>query len=71
MDVVEGGTGSCETGITFDVDGTEEVRIKFEDTVDIKEEFSIKVEDTTDTKDVIPEAVTFPPIKTELEVRLR
>jgi hypothetical protein len=63
MDVVEGGTGSySETCVTCD--GTEEVSIKIEDTIDIKEEVSIKVEDTTDTKD------EFPPIKTEHEVRL-
>ena len=57
VDVVEGETGSySETGVTCDVDGTEEV--------------SIKVEDPTDIRDEIPEAITFPPIKTELEVRL-
>ena len=57
VDVVEGETGSySETGVTCGVDGTEEV--------------SIKVEDATDIRDEIPEAVMFPPIKTELEVRL-
>jgi hypothetical protein len=71
MDVVEGGTGSySETSVECDVDGTEEVSIKVEEAIDIKEEVSIKVEDTTVTKDEIPEAVSFPPIKTELEVRL-
>jgi hypothetical protein len=39
-----------------DVDGTEEVSIKFEEAIDIKDE--------------IPEAVTFLPIKTEHQVRL-
>jgi len=81
---VEGETGSCsETGVTCDVDGTEEVSIKFEDAIDIKEEFnikvedaidikeelSIKVEDAIDIKDEIPED-TFPPLRTEQEVRL-
>jgi plasmid maintenance system antidote protein VapI len=48
---VEGETGSCnETCVTCDVDGTEEVSIKFEDTIDIKEEVSMKVEDTVDIK---------------------
>jgi hypothetical protein len=55
---VEGGTGSdIETCVKFDVDGTEEVSIKVEETIDIKDE--------------IPEAKSFPPIKTELEVRLQ
>jgi hypothetical protein len=57
MDVVESETVSySEAGVECDVDGTEEV--------------SIKVEDTTDTEDEIPEAISFPPINTELEVRL-
>jgi hypothetical protein len=57
MDVVKGETGSySETGVECDVDGTEEV--------------SIEVEDTTDTKNEIPEAISYPPINTELEVRL-
>jgi hypothetical protein len=54
-----------------DVDGTEEVSIEFEDNIDIKEEVSIKVEEAIDIKDEIPEAISFPPIKTEQEVRLR
>jgi len=54
MDVVGGETGCySETCVTCD-DGTEEVGIKFEDAIDIKDE--------------IPEALTFPPIKTEQEV---
>ena len=58
MDFVEGETGSCsETFVTCDVDGTEEVNIKVEEAIDIKDE--------------IPEATSFPPIKTEHEVRLR
>jgi hypothetical protein len=57
MGFVEGETGSCnETYVTFDVDGTEEVSIKVEETIDIKDE--------------IPEATSFPPINTEHEVRL-
>jgi hypothetical protein len=37
LDFVEGTTGSCiETCVTCDVDGTEEVSIKFEEAIDIK-----------------------------------
>jgi hypothetical protein len=58
VDFVEVGTGSCiETCVTCDVDGTGEV--------------SIKVEEAIDVKDEIPEAVSFPPIKTEHEVMLQ
>ena len=54
---VEGETGSYdETFVKCDVDGTEEVSIKVEEAIDIKDE--------------IPEAIIFPPIKTEQEVRL-
>jgi hypothetical protein len=53
-----------------DVDGTEEVSIEMEDTIDIKEEVSIKVEGAINIKDEIPEAISFPPIKSEHEVRL-
>ena len=57
MCFVEGGTGSCsETCVECDGGGTEEV--------------SIKVEDDIDVKDEMPEAISFPPIKTENEVRL-
>ena len=57
MDFVEGETGSCsETCVTSNVVGTEEVSIKVEEAIDIKDE--------------IPEAISFPPIKTEHEVRL-
>ena len=52
MGFVEGGTGSCiETCEECDVDGTEEVSIKVEETIDIKDE--------------IPQAKIFPPIKPE------
>ncbi len=55
LDFVEGGTGShIETSVTCDVDGTEEVSIKFEEAIDIKDE--------------IPEATEFSPIQTEHEV---
>ena len=48
MCYVEGETGSCNgTYVTCDVDGTEEVSIKVQDTVDMKKEVSIK-------DDVIP-----------------
>ena len=57
MCFVDGETGSCsETCVTCDVDGTEEVSIQVEGVIDIKDE--------------IPEAISFPPIKTENEVRL-
>jgi len=68
---VEGETGYCnETCVMCDVDGAEEVIVKVEDTIDIKEEFSIKVEEAVDIKSETPEAITFPSIKTEHEVRL-
>ena len=71
MGFVEGETGSCsETGVPCGGDGTGEVSIEFEDTIDIKEEVSVKVEEAIDIKDEIPEAITFPSIKTEHEVRL-
>ena len=54
---VEGGTLSCsETCVTCDDGGTEEVGINVEEAIDIKDE--------------MPEAISFPPIKTENEVRL-
>jgi hypothetical protein len=70
MDVGEGETGSYrETGVGCDVEGTEEVSIEFEDAIDIKDEVCIKVEDAIDIKNEISEAMTFPPINTEEEVR--
>jgi hypothetical protein len=72
MGCVEGETGYCsETCVTCDVDGTEEVSIDVEEAIDIIEEVSIKVEDAVDIKNESPEAISFPPIKTEHEVRLR
>ena len=57
MGCVEGGTGSCsKTCVTCDVDGSEEVSINVEEDIDIKNE--------------TPEAIKFPPIKTENEVRV-
>ena len=57
MGFVEGGTGCCiEKCVECNVDGTEEV--------------SITVEEALDIEDEIPEAISFPPIKTEHEVRL-
>ena len=57
MCFVERGTGSCsEACATCDVDGNEGVSINVEEDIDIKDE--------------IPEAIKFPPIKTEQEVRL-
>jgi len=57
MDSMEVETGSCsETCVMCDAVGTEE--------------FGIKVEEATDTKGEIPEAINFPEIKTECEVRL-
>jgi hypothetical protein len=49
---------------------SEAFSIEFEDTIEIKEEISIKVEEPIDIKDEMPEAISFPPIKTEQEVRL-
>ena len=70
MGFVEGETSSnSEPCVTCDVDGTEEVSINFEDAIDIKEEVSFKAEEAIDIKDEIPEALSFPPIKTEHEVR--
>jgi hypothetical protein len=71
MGFVEGETGYCtQTCVPCGVDGTEEVSIKVEGAIDIREELSIKIEDNIDTRDEIPEAITFPPVKTEHEVRL-
>jgi len=57
MDSVKSETGSCsETCVMCDTDGTEEV--------------AIKVEETIDTRSEIPRAITFSEIKTESEVRL-
>ena len=68
---VESETSSnSETCVTCDIDGTEEVSINFEDAIDIKEEVSFKVEEAIDIENDIPEAISFPPIKTEHEVRL-
>jgi hypothetical protein len=68
---VEGETGSCsETCVTCDVDGTAELSVNVEDSIDIKEEVSIEVEEFIDIKDEIPQALVFPPIKTKQEVRL-
>ena len=52
------------------IDIKEEVSIKVEEAIDIKEEVSNKVEGAINIKDEIPEAVSFPPMKTEHEVRL-
>jgi hypothetical protein len=56
MDFVEAETDYCnETCVKCDVDGTEEISIK-EEVIDIKRE--------------TPQALIFPPIKTEHEVRI-
>jgi len=56
--VLQNGLGFVEgeTGVKYDVDGSEEVGFKVEEAIDIKDE--------------IPEAISFPSIKTEHEVRL-
>jgi hypothetical protein len=55
MDCVGGETGSChETCVKCDVDGTEEIGIK---------------EEVVDIKDEITEAIIFPSVETEQEVR--
>jgi hypothetical protein len=57
MDFVGSGTGSLfDTCVPCDVNGTEEVSIKFKDSINIK--------------DRMPEAILFPPINTENEVRI-
>jgi len=57
MDFVEDETDSCPgTFVTCHVDDFEEASVKVEEAIDIKDE--------------IPEATSFPPIKTEHEVRL-
>jgi len=57
MDCVEGETGSCSaTCVQCAADGTEGVSIKIEEAIDIEDE--------------IPEAISFPEIKTEPEVKL-
>jgi hypothetical protein len=56
MDVVEGETVSCSDTCVTCCDGTEGGSIKVEEAIDIKDE--------------MPEAISFPPIKTEAEVRL-
>jgi len=70
MGYVEGETGYCnETCVMCDVDGAAEFSIKVEEAIDIKEEVNIKVEEAIDIKDETPEAITFPSVKTEHEVR--
>jgi hypothetical protein len=54
--------------VTGGVGGTGEGSIDFEEAIHIKEE-SIKVEEAADIKDEIPQAILFPPIKAESEVR--
>jgi hypothetical protein len=82
---VEGETGYCsETFVICGVEGTGEVSIDVEDPLDIKKEVSIKdeedigvkeevivkVEEAIDIKGETPQAISFPPIKTEREVSL-
>ena len=70
---VQGETGYySETCVTCDGDGTEEGGIKAIESIYIKEEFGINVEEeTVDINDEIQEAIPFPPVTTEHEVRLR
>jgi hypothetical protein len=69
---VEGETSYCsDTSLTGGVGGTGEGSITVDEAVDIKEEVCIKVEETVDIKEEIPEAINFPPIKKENEVRLQ
>jgi hypothetical protein len=55
--------------LTGGVGGIREGSVELEEGILIKEE-SIKVEEEADIKDDIPQAISFPPIKTEPEVRL-
>jgi hypothetical protein len=58
MNVVESEIGSCsDTCVTRDVGGNGDVGIEVEDAIDIKHE--------------IPEAISFPPVKNEDEIRLQ
>jgi hypothetical protein len=67
---VESETGYCsEPCVTGGVGGTGEVSVKVEDAIDVKEKGSIQFESVY-VKDEIPGTTTFPPIKTEQEVRL-
>jgi hypothetical protein len=65
-----GGTGEISIKVEDPLDIKEEVSIKVEDPLDIKEEVSIKVEEPIHIKDETAQAITFPEIKTEHEVRL-
>jgi hypothetical protein len=57
MGFVEGEAGSySDTRVRCEVDGAEEMSIKTEEAIDIKDE--------------LPEALSFPAIKTEREVRI-
>jgi hypothetical protein len=70
MSCVEGETGSSgETDVTCGVDGTREVGIKVEDSIDIKEEVGIKFE-AVYIKDEVAETTGCPPFETDHEVRL-
>jgi hypothetical protein len=55
--------------VTGGVGGTGEGCADVEWATDIKEEVGINVEEAVDVKDEMPEAIVFPPIKTEHEVR--
>ena len=68
---VEGETGACnEAGVVFDVGGNDEFIVEEEEAMHIKEEVSFKVEDDIEVKEETPEAISFPTVKTEQEVRL-
>jgi hypothetical protein len=60
-----------EAGIELEeaIDIEEEAGMDLEEAIDIKEEVSIKVEDNIHIKDETPEAITYPPVNTEHEVR--
>ena len=65
---IQGETDSCSEAHRDD--GSAEVTIKDENAINITEELTIKVEDAIDKKNEIPEAIIFPRIETEQEVRL-
>jgi hypothetical protein len=64
------GTGEVSIDVEDPLDIKEEVSIKVEDAIDVKEDVIVKVEEPIDIKGETPQAISFPPIKTEREVSL-
>jgi hypothetical protein len=71
MDCVEGETGTCSaTCVTCAADGTEGVGIKVEEAIDIEDEIPEAISFPEIKTEPEPEAISFPEIKTEPEVML-